>query len=396
MTYPRFALRRLFRVVNGGTPGPQLANWEGEVPWATPVDLGANGAFISSTSRSLTILGAVTGSRVVAAGSLLLSTRAPIGYVAIAAVDMAFNQGCKALVPQQELDARYFYYQLVARSADLQAAGRGSTFMELPNEGLAALDVSAPTLEEQRRVADFLDDQVAALERKVTILARASRLIDDRAEALISGEISPYLSGAGRLPMFPMRRLLRKLARPIGPGDNQMITAFRDGQVIARAARRTDGFTDSWTEDSAVQGVHTGDVVIHGLDGFSGAVGTSESTGVCSPANHVCRPLDGGDADFYGRMLRMLALSGYLSLFGGSARERAVDFRNWRNFSSTLLPTVSPSRQVHVGEVLRSARHLRSPLDRHRRLVQERMHALITAAVTGEFDVSTASARSVA
>lgn len=110
------------------------------------------------------------------------------------------------------------------------------------------------------------------------------------------------------------------------------------------------------------------------------------------PRNHVLAPLHGGDSHFYGRLLRVLALGGYLSQFGGSARERAVDFRNWGVLGSIPLPVVDTDVQYAVGERIRLALRLRIPTKQAVLLLQERMQALITAAVSGEFDVSTARA----
>src|SRR5271157_1993578 len=95
-------LRRVFRVINGGTPTSDPANWNGSVPWATPVDLGrSHGGVIRDTDRTLTIDGLRAGSSLVPGGSLIVSTRAPIGYVAEVAEPTAFNQGCRGLVPQR-------------------------------------------------------------------------------------------------------------------------------------------------------------------------------------------------------------------------------------------------------------------------------------------------------
>ena len=106
MTSTVVPLRRVFRVVNGGTPSSDPENWGGGIAWATPVDLAScNGGKVSSTHRTLTLDGLVSGSGAVPEASLLISTRAPIGYVAETTSTIAFNQGCKGLVPVQ--DCRY-------------------------------------------------------------------------------------------------------------------------------------------------------------------------------------------------------------------------------------------------------------------------------------------------
>jgi len=167
-----------------------------------------------------------------------------------------------------------------------------------------------------------------------------------------------------------------------------MITAFRDGQVTARSLRRPDGYTESWTEGPRLQGVETDDVVIHGLDGFAGAIGASEVDGVCSPVYHVCAVADDGDPQFYGRLLRLLATNGYLGLFASSTRERAVDFRNWGLFGRIPIPCVDAAVQRRIGELIRKLAPLRTAVERSAELVRERKQALITAAVTGQLDVA--------
>ncbi|MGQ0464413.1 MAG: restriction endonuclease subunit S [Sporichthyaceae bacterium] len=274
----------------------------------------------------------------------------------------------------------------------LGARATGVTRYGLTYEAIQGVSALVPPMTEQRRIADFLDDQVGRMDGSVAVRKGQLELFSMRVASRIGGYIAAALEGGKGAPIRPLRQLLEKQSkRPLG--GETMVTAFRDGQVIARDRRRSEGFTDAWTDGAAVQGVNVGDVVIHGLDGFAGAVGTSESDGVCSPANHVCVPTDGGDSDFYGRMLRILALSGYLSQYGGSARERAVDFRNWEKFSSTPIPVVDVVEQKEIGSAIRSARPLQDGIAGWATLMGERKRALITACLTREFDVSTAGNR---
>jgi type I restriction enzyme S subunit len=133
--------------------------------------------------------------------------------------------------------------------------------------------------------------------------------------------------------------------------------------------------------------VETGDIVIHGLDGFAGAIGDSEASGNCSPVYHVCLPIDGGNSTFYGRLLKLLALDDYLALYGASARERAVDFRNWKVFGRAPVPQVEPSIQHEIGDMITKIRPLREEIRRFNKRLVERRQALITAAVTGGITV---------
>ena len=144
-------------------------NWGGVVPWATPVDLArTNGSTIQTTERTLTSEGLESGSALAPAESILVSSRAPIGYTSRNLVPMAFNQGCKAAIPSAAIDAHFLHFALIASTELMKAAGSGSTFLELSTEAFASLHVPIPKLEEQRRIADFLDDRVARIDQIIT------------------------------------------------------------------------------------------------------------------------------------------------------------------------------------------------------------------------------------
>lgn len=167
-------LRHVFDIVNGGTPTSASENWDGDVPWATPVDLArVHGGHLAATDRTLTELGLRTGSRSVPGGSLILSTRAPIGYVTETAKATAFNQGCKGLVPRCEVDVRFFRYQLHAVASALVARGQGATFLELSADALADVPLTVPDVREQRAIADFLDAETARID---AVIAHKTRL----------------------------------------------------------------------------------------------------------------------------------------------------------------------------------------------------------------------------
>jgi len=132
-------LKRLFRVVNGSTPkSDEPAYWDGEIPWATPDDLGKLAAReLRRTGRYITREGYEScRTSMVPEGSLVLSTRAPIGHLAIAAVDLCTNQGCRSLVFRKHSDREFFYFELVALRPILESLGDGSTFRELAKQSL--------------------------------------------------------------------------------------------------------------------------------------------------------------------------------------------------------------------------------------------------------------------
>ncbi|OFP63671.1 hypothetical protein HMPREF2978_09585 [Corynebacterium sp. HMSC074C01] len=159
--WPMVRLGDVCEVVSGGTPKTSVEEyWGGEIPWVTPADLSKlKGLEISSGERAITQRGVDKSSAVLLpAGSVVLSSRAPIGYVAIAQVPMTTNQGCKSFIPSSEIDARYLAHYLLSQKDALQSLGTGATFKELSKSRAADIRIPLPPLDEQRRIAAILDE----------------------------------------------------------------------------------------------------------------------------------------------------------------------------------------------------------------------------------------------
>ena len=121
--------------------------------------------------------------------------------------------------------------------------------------------------------------------------------------------------------------IFKKESRPV-QSDDEVITCFRDGQVTLRKNRKTDGFTNA-LQEIGYQRVCKGDLVIHAMDAFAGAIGVSDSYGKSSPVYSVCTPLKSNSVDpaYYAYLLRDLALSGVIVSLAKGIRERSTDFR---------------------------------------------------------------------
>jgi type I restriction enzyme S subunit len=149
-------------VVSGGTPKTSVSEyWDGEIPWATPKDLSdLEGHAISCTPRTISEAGLRScGATLLPPNSVLLSSRAPIGHVAINGVPMATNQGFKSLVPDpQRVDSKFLYWWLRHARPKLESLGNGATFKEISKKVTARVPILLPPLEQQRRIAALLDD----------------------------------------------------------------------------------------------------------------------------------------------------------------------------------------------------------------------------------------------
>lgn len=239
---------------------------------------------------------------------------------------------------------------------------------------------------QQERIVKFLDTETAKIDH---LIAKQRELVD---LLHLRNEARWHAAFTGFTPVKtrPLKRLLIKLRRPVLKGSG-VVTAFRDGEVTLRSNRREEGFTFSETE-TGYQGVAVGDLVFHGLDGFAGAVGISDSNGQSTPVYHVCRLHDNEDnLRFIAYLLRYLGHSGFLATQAPSVRQRAVDFRNWQTFGQIPLSLPDPEEQQRiVTELDKNAAEFlntKTTIEKAIELLQERRSALITAAVTGQIEV---------
>ncbi|MFA4990780.1 MAG: restriction endonuclease subunit S [Candidatus Paceibacterota bacterium] len=161
-----------FEIKLGGTPKTNVAEyWNGKIYWITPNDLNKlHSQYISNTERKITQKGLNAGSTLLPAGSIILSTRAPIGYLAILNEDMAFNQGCKGIVVKKpnEVSNLYLFYYLSTQISKLRELGSGSTFRELSTSDLEQLSIPLVNIIQQREIAEILQtiDQKIEIEQK--------------------------------------------------------------------------------------------------------------------------------------------------------------------------------------------------------------------------------------
>lgn len=166
--WPAVALKDCVRVVGGATPkSGEAAYWNGDIPWTTPKDLSdMDGKYLRDTPRKITVAGLKScSSELLPANSVLFSSRAPIGHVAINTIPVATNQGFKSMIPGPRIDASFLYWWLNCNRAKLEMLGNGATFKEVSKSIVERIEVPLPPLVEQKRIAAILD-QADELRRK--------------------------------------------------------------------------------------------------------------------------------------------------------------------------------------------------------------------------------------
>jgi type I restriction enzyme, S subunit len=254
-------------VVGGSTPPTDHDEYfGGDIPWITPADLSKYTAkTISRGARNITQAGLDnSGARMLPAGTVLFSSRAPIGYVAIAANAVSTNQGFKSFILNEEVRPDFVYYYL-QRARDLaRSLASGTTFLEISGKKAAQIPIPVPPLDEQQRIVAEIEKQftrldagVASLKRVQTALKcyRASvlkaacegHLVPTEAE-LARQESRNYESGEQLL-----RRILKerretwsrkeKYKEPIPPAADEC-RRLPEGWTSASAAQLTSVITD--------------------------------------------------------------------------------------------------------------------------------------------------------
>ena len=223
-------------IVGGGTPKTSdIANFEeGEIPWITPKDLsGYRQKYIARGARNITRRGLNSSSaRLLPANAILFSSRAPIGYVAIASVPVTTNQGFKSFVLPDGIDPSFVYFYLSHSREMVQGLGGGTTFKEISKAIAATIPLPLPPLPEQRRI-------VAAIERHFSRLDAAIASLE-RAQANVKRYRTSVLKAACDSELVPTEAHLAKSeGRDYEPADQLLarILSERRARWQAQAKR---------------------------------------------------------------------------------------------------------------------------------------------------------------
>ena len=179
-------------IYSGGTPkttNPYF--WNGDVVWLTPGEITKNKRlYIHTSERKITVDGVNNSSAtLLPKGTILLCTRATIGYLAIAETELATNQGFKNLVCKPDIDNVFFAYALMTKKSEMVTKAIGTTFLEISKKALSGIEMRIPLLPEQQAISSVLtamDEEILALEEeKEKMLQIKAGAMDD----LLTGRI---------------------------------------------------------------------------------------------------------------------------------------------------------------------------------------------------------------
>ena len=270
------------KIFNGATPKSGTTEyWDGDISWIGPADMGKiSSRYISGGARNITYSGYDScGTTIIPEGSVILSSRAPIGKVAIAGKELCTNQGCKSLIVNKYFSNIFIFYILTSNTVQLNLLGRGTTFLELSAEELSSFNIPIPSLEEQQAIANYLDSATAKIDILIEKQTKLIALLKEKRQAVISTAVTRGLDNTvamkdsevewlGEIPEHWTRTPLRYIGRlqnGISKGGDYFGSGYpfvNYGDIYKNATlpQQVSGLAKSTKEDQHIYSVKTGDV----------------------------------------------------------------------------------------------------------------------------------------
>lgn len=266
------------------------------------------------------------------------------------------------------------------------------------------ITIPTPSLSEQQRIADFLDAKCAEIDALTADIQTQIDTLEQYKRAVITETVTKGVnpdaemkdSGiqwVGDMPahwdVIRGKYILRYMQKPVREDDG-VITCFRDGEVTLRSNRREDGFTMS-DKEIGYQGIDVGDLVVHGMDGFAGSIGISDSRGKASPVLNV---LDTDQCKRYIMYyLRSMAYSDVFLALATGIRVRSCDLR-WNKLAELSYPVPPLDEQnaivKHIDSVLSKTDAVIADKKAQLTTLDEYKKSLIFEYVTGKKEVPSA------
>ena len=407
-------------VVGGSTPSTRdPANFDGDVPWLTPKDLSSpHSRYVKRGERNLSSKGFESCSaQLLPANSVLLSSRAPIGYLAIAANPIATNQGFRSLIVRPAYDHEFLYYWLSGNIEELERHSSGSTFKELSGTALKQIRLRLPVdRDEQRAIARILGtlDNKIELNRRMnaTLEAMARALsqswfvdfdpvrakLDDRPPAALdpaTAALFPEHLEESTLGHIPKGWTAGKIGdigtnsrRGVQPGDIAPNTPYIALEHMPRRCIALGDWDDSADVASGKSAFKKGEILFGKLRPYFHKVGVAPFDGVCSTDILVLAPKS---PEWFGFLLGHVSSDELIQFTDLASTGTKMPRTNWSDISS--FKVVLPPKPIAAA----FTRNIQPMLDRiHANLHQSRTLAtlrdtLLPKLLSGELSVAEAT-----
>ena len=306
---------------------------------------------------------------------------------------------------REQSNIRFFNYimQTVPFQKDLRRFANGILEIRLrvSADTILKRSVAVPSLFEQEQIVSFLDKKCGEVDALIADIQQEIETLEQYKRSVITEAVTKGLdpsapmkdSGVQWIGNMPAhwecirgKYILTYLQKPVKKDDG-VITCFRDGEVTLRSNRREDGFTMA-DKEIGYQGVDIGDLVVHGMDGFAGAIGISDSRGKASPVLNVLGTKQNKRYIMY--YLRSMAYSDVFMALSTGIRVRSCDLR-WNKLAELWYPIPPLNEQeeivMYIDETIQKANEIITDKQSQIETLESYKKSLIYEYVTGKKEV---------
>lgn len=300
--------------------------------------------------------------------------------------------------------SRYYFYIMLTKGF-VNAVDISTYGVKMPRANVDFIKnmvIPIPPISEQQAIVEYLDKQCEELNNLISDLHHQIETLEEYKRSVITEAVTKGLdpdvemrdSGVQWIGMMPThwdcqrgKYILRYVQKPVRDDDG-VITCFRDGEVTLRSNRREEGFTMA-DKEIGYQGIDVGDLVVHGMDGFAGAIGISDSRGKASPVLNVLDTEQNKRYIMY--YLRSMAYNDVFVALATGIRVRSCDLR-WNKLAELLYPMPPVEEQQviveHIDSVLERTNAIIADKKQQIETIEEYKKSLIFEYVTGKKEVT--------
>ncbi|GHY02382.1 type I restriction-modification system specificity subunit S [Vibrio cholerae] len=405
-------LKVIAETVNGATPeSGKPEYWDGDIAWYTPTDIDNEVASeLGVPRRYITQAGYESCAvKLSPPGSVILSTRAPIGSVGITTIPSTINQGCRTLIPAQDVPTSYLASTLVAAREELRLRGNGTTFQELSTEALRSLRVPMPPRSECVSIASGLDRETARFDALIAKKTRFIELLKEKRQALITHAVTKGLDTnvpmrdsksewIGEVPEHWRVCSLGYLSRistggtPDRKNDsywNGEIPWVKTGEINYKIISDTEErITDAGLSNSATFIAEPGTILM-AMYGMGVTRGRVAVLGIPASFNQACAAIScsSGVHNWY-VFYCLCAAYRFIRDLGNEASQVNLNLEIVSKIKVPVPPLLEQEEiEKHLVAQLQKLDAIEQRVSNSISLIKERRSAFITAAVTGQIDL---------
>jgi type I restriction enzyme S subunit len=235
------SLGEVAEVVGGGTPSTSISEyWDGDIVWLTPTEITSqDGKTVSNSTRKISQLGFKnSGAQMLPRESVILTSRASVGYVALSGVELCTNQGFQSLIPKKSVLAKFLMYWIQQNRTEFESRSAGSTFKEISKSNVKSIKISLPSLLEQKRIVDLIssvDSYIEALQNHLETTKKSRNAV-----------LHELLTMGGEdwveTRLIDVVEVLDRLRKPVNSSERQS----RKGKVPYYGANGQTGWIDDF------------------------------------------------------------------------------------------------------------------------------------------------------